>query len=260
MWGCCCTEEGDIEAEVIKKDNVWNMAMNEDSSGPRIVEASNGKHQDHFPTAPKSAVLTHGKLLQDEDVFKAVLERAGGSGPLGLYLDLSDSMTLYICRVNPGVSLPAHIYNSGVTPDRQLRDGDYILEVNGAFGKARDLADNIKSGGKRLELLIRRPKLFTHVLSKDGQSLGLDLQFAKQGWVLSICKILDGAVKNSGVDIQPGDRIVKVNGKEGKSDELLAALTSSDAPEVTISRCREVTEAYAQGFVPEGTSPDAGLS
>mmetsp|Transcript_56580 Transcript_56580/g.183968 ORF Transcript_56580/g.183968 Transcript_56580/m.183968 type:complete len:265 (-) Transcript_56580:191-985(-) len=261
MFACCCTEEGDTYAEIIKKENVWSAATAEDSPSAYIVEAVPIKKEVPPPAAPTTAKPpeTVPELPQDEDggIFTAVLERTAGTEPLGLYLDLSDSLTLYICRVNPGTTLPAHLYNIMAPDARRLRDGDYILEVNGVAGKAKDLAEAIKSGGRRLELKVRRPTLTNHTVTKGGQSLGLDLQFAKQGWVLSICKVLDGAVKSSGADIRAGDRIIRVNGREGKSDELLSMMTGSGSPEIMLSRCPEVVAAYARGFVPDGTPTDA---
>lgn len=254
MFSCCCTEE--TTTETIQRDSVWASATYEGSPSVTIPEASlPAAPPVHAPVVVKAPEAAYETGVDNDSLFTAILERPQGNEPLGLCLDLSDSMTLYIGRVSDSTTLPAYTYNVQVPPEKRLKEGDYILEVNGKKGRAKDLADAIRIGGKRLELKVRRPTHMQHKVKKHGQSLGLDLQFAKQGGVLSICKVLDGAVKTAGVDIAAGDRIIRVNGREAKTDELLSMMSESVEPDLTVSRCPEVFVAYAKGFCPEVAPP-----
>lgn len=184
----------------------------------------------------------------EETAFEADIDRA--SGALGLYLDLSDGLSLYVCRVAEDSLTPTQRYNRAVPPERRLMAGDYILEVNGVSGSAAKLVQQIKMSS-RLKIKVYRAVTLRHLVRKQGQNMGLDLQFAKKSSVLCISQILDGAVKSSGMDIQHGDRIVRVNGKEGTSEQLLEELKISNNPDVTVSRCAPVLQAYDKGFRPE---------
>lgn len=200
------------------------------------------------PDASPKASPEAKQIAEDAFSFEAVIDRS--SGALGLYLDLSDGLSLYICRVNEEKGSPAQAYNDGAHPDRKVKRGDYILVVNGVSGSASELARVVKEGG-RLTLKIQRPVVATHKVNKNGQAMGLDLQFARNSTVLCVSKVLDGAVKSSGFDIRHGDRIICVNSKEGNCEQLLEEMKISDTPEIIVSRCVEVSKAYEKGFRPD---------
>mmetsp|Transcript_69162 Transcript_69162/g.225380 ORF Transcript_69162/g.225380 Transcript_69162/m.225380 type:complete len:202 (+) Transcript_69162:95-700(+) len=184
-------------------------------------------------------------LQKDSGTFEVKLEAPQARDSLGLHLELSDGMTAYVSRVSLDHSMPAGAYNLHAPEGNKLEVGLYILEINGVSGDAQQMKDVIRSGVGMI-MRCRHPQLSVVKVKKYAhQSMGLDLQFTAQGRVLTICKIFDGAVQESGVDVKPGDRIIQIDGREGTANELLARIAQARHVELTISRCPEVTNAFA---------------
>lgn len=127
-------------------------------------------------------------------------------------------------------------YNDTAPADRQIRVGDYIVQVNSDCASAVSMSDALQAS-ERLQVMLVRAYIFTKRVRKDGQPLGLDLKYAVEGSSLLINDIReDGAVKRSCPDIHVGDRIVAVNGAGGGASDLMTAIRASDAPQLWLSR------------------------
>merc|ERR1719210_2858780 len=89
-----------------------------------------------------------------------------------------------------------------------------------------------------VELEVARATYFESRIQRDGQSMGLDLNYSHKSNSLIILSVGEGAVKCSAPEIMVGDRIVAVDGIEGEPEVLLRAIrVSSEVVVLTISRC-----------------------
>lgn len=186
-----------------------------------------------------------------DTLFEAVLERGSAQQGLGLRLQTSDGITLCIEAVVGSLSSPALIHNAQAEPKRRLLPGVAIIDVNGVGG--RDVLKKVEEikANPRLHLRCRRPTVVRPSIPKRGERVGLVLQCNPGGRMMTVGSVLDGAVKSSAADVRPGDHIVQVCGQDGTSEELTKLMHSADPVEFTIYRFPEVTEAYAQGFLPQ---------
>lgn len=245
MFCCCISDEETVAINVTPAMTSSEYSPQPDKAPRAVTEQREEPAKEAEGEAEKKV---EEEPAQEPSTFTVEIDK--GSGALGLYLDLSDGMSLYVCRVNTDKSSPAQVYNARAAPGETLKAGDYILSVNEASGSSAALARAVKEGGK-LTMKIRRPIIATHKVKKTDTTMGLDLQFARQSTVLCISKVIDGAVMRSGRDIQHGDRIVRVNGKEGDCEQLISEMKASAEPEILTSRCLEVFEAYEKGFRPD---------
>merc|ERR1712039_519094 len=155
----------------------------------------------------------------------------------------AEGKSLRICRIYQNGRIPE--YNAGVSPDRQVQVGDFIVGINtiSSDAVAQDLVKELKDGGE-MRLAIRRPCEFTITgLDKKGGGLGLDLSFHPRGTCAKIRSIfLEGAVPvyNKTVQaekqVQVNDCIVSVNGKGGSAKEMVETLGASPIVDFVISR------------------------
>mmetsp|Transcript_42472 Transcript_42472/g.122826 ORF Transcript_42472/g.122826 Transcript_42472/m.122826 type:complete len:108 (+) Transcript_42472:97-420(+) len=91
------------------------------------------------------------------------------------------------------------------------------------------------ASGLRVELKLRRPKVFPICIAKEGKSLGLTLNYITDGVTMSVKGIKDGAAKDCRADLQAGDRILSVNDQIGV-EKMLAELRDSASPKLVVSR------------------------
>lgn len=128
-------------------------------------------------------------------------------------------------------------YNEAAPAVHRIRAGDYIVGIMGSEARHLPSVTRIMESAA-FELTIQRPRVSTIVMEARGSALGISLQFHPGGTSLAVTHVDDrGSAKACGVDILPGDRIVAVNGVRGASAELLAEVKTSQALELTLSRC-----------------------
>mmetsp|Transcript_88666 Transcript_88666/g.248099 ORF Transcript_88666/g.248099 Transcript_88666/m.248099 type:complete len:216 (+) Transcript_88666:3-650(+) len=190
---------------------------------------------DEYASAEKAAAMD--KFIAEHGhgaTFAAVLSLDGPGRRLGMIVEQVADEALYIASVDDDDATVVGRYNARAPPDRDLRAGDYIASADGMTG---DAAFARLAGQSQVELVIRRPALFTVTVRKNGLPLGFVLQCDKLGSSLYVLDVEDGgAVKAADVDLEPGDRIVSVNGRAGSPVVLNDALESSDVLAMMISR------------------------
>eukprot|EP00405_Crypthecodinium_cohnii_P049833 CAMPEP_0206591498 /NCGR_PEP_ID=MMETSP0325_2-20121206/40300_1 /ASSEMBLY_ACC=CAM_ASM_000347 /TAXON_ID=2866 /ORGANISM="Crypthecodinium cohnii, Strain Seligo" /LENGTH=237 /DNA_ID=CAMNT_0054100751 /DNA_START=846 /DNA_END=1555 /DNA_ORIENTATION=+ len=236
MFACCCSEDKQ-EVDIIYAGTLPEVSTSSETYiGSEKFEKA---FKDVAATSPEPQLTKYNsKTVPDENpTFLVYLEEPESPEKLGLHLDLSDGETAYILHVSQNSDQPAAKWNATVQEEHQkLAPGVYIISINNKFGGS-NLTDLVQSG-KKMSMLCRRPSLRRVKVSRAGNTnLGLDLQFAKRGRVLTVTRILEGAVKESGAEILPGDRILEVDGVQGISEDLLKTLSESLNPTLVLSRC-----------------------
>lgn len=170
-------------------------------------------------------------------VFAATLRRAAPATPVGLNVDLSCGRVLHVANMKEGGPNPVAAYNAGVGEDRKVRAGDYIKAVNGVRQSAGAMAEALKANTV-LVLEVQRPDVFIRkVTRRRHERMGLDLNYSERGSSLVITEVGSGALKRCAPDIQPGDRVVAVNGLTGTALNLLETIQRLDTMDLSISRC-----------------------
>lgn len=164
--------------------------------------------------------------------FEVNLEKERKRSALGWKLDVLDEDHLHICSISEGRT-PAHTYNRGVPEALRVRQGDYVIGVNGVWG-SRDMMKALMSS-QSLRIEVARPELFTRNLVKKGP-LNIEIKSISEGASLYIAGLSGSAVEAHCADVQVGDRIVNVNGAEGVPSCLLAELSSDGQKVITFSR------------------------
>lgn len=222
MFACCCSaEEGDV---VVVPDNVLTE---EESAAVKWAKSE--------PQRP-SGIVT------------AVLSRPTLESPWGIKADFADEHYVHICEVR-SASGPAavHDYNASAPESMQLLAGDYIVSVNGVSastmgndpGTPSFVAEAFREEMTKLEVTLEvvRPYTFDVQLDRQGEPMGLDLNFTHKGASLVIMKVCPGSVQRRAPEIRAGDRIVAVGGQAGSPEQLLDLLRlASDPLTLTMSR------------------------
>lgn len=195
----------------------------------------------HLAPPPPPAIIEPpgDRMPQDADVlipekFTIDIVKTSVEQALGWQVDIVDPRHLFLCRLSPGNS-PLRTYNSTAPIEKQLREGDYIIDVNGCHTNVNDMMQQTRQS-QDIKLVVQRPKLFTKRVHKNGGSLGLALTHARGCPSLCIEHIKEGALKTHAPDVLAGDRIVAVDGKKGDSDQLMTALMKSENPDIQFSR------------------------
>mmetsp|Transcript_35026 Transcript_35026/g.69559 ORF Transcript_35026/g.69559 Transcript_35026/m.69559 type:complete len:212 (-) Transcript_35026:113-748(-) len=164
--------------------------------------------------------------------FMATLTRDRGNDAWGMIVDIHSGRT-YITALMPGGK--AEAYNAGTAEDRRICANDCIASVNGvseASAISRTIAKELA-----ITMVIKRPKTRDVTVPKGGRPMGMVINHTADGNVLFIKSIAeDSIVKSAGIDLKVGDRIFRVNGREGKAPELLDEIKTSDEPILLVSR------------------------
>lgn len=153
---------------------------------------------------------------------------------LGLEVD-PHGTSLYVTGVKAGSVV--HTYNKGVSSDFGVTEGCFIVGVNGVTGKPVDLDKALKNSAKvtKAELVVCPPQCFhlaIHV--RDKGSLGIVCPKRPLGRSILITNITSGGALDKWSAECPeqavvvGDRIVSVNGKDGKAADLLKMLSGAN--------------------------------
>jgi len=177
-----------------------------------------------------------GMCPDDPTAFSVSIER-DPTQPLGARVDALDEATVQVLELSAGP-----LEASG------LRAGDFIVQVNGVRGDSERLVEELAASG-RLELSVRRPRGFGVAVRKRDPEEPFGLDFAAHGpdsRCLVVTKVGEGPVKEWGEanpkqEVRPRDRVVAVDGEEGRAEDLVERLRDAQELHMTIVRPCEVT-------------------
>lgn len=193
------------------------------------------------------------------EVFNIVLPDRMAGEELGLYLNIAAGHSLLVEGVNEDEGLVNRFNISN--PDKRVKVGDRITDVNDINGNALLLLDEIRSQ-KRLAIKVVREfsEGFSVVIPhrEAGEELGLYLDL-EDGKSLLIEGMNEGLldrwnISNPEQRVKVGDRIMDINGINGNASLMLDELTSKKSLVIQIARPAS-GGAPAAGLV----AKDAGL-
>lgn len=192
---------------------------------------------------------------------------------LGVDFDCQDGSTLYVTAVKAGL---IQSYNARAEPALRVDAGDFIMKVNGAEGECNKLINNVKKDShlelvvrRPMELVVAlgtaskadpdvcrdpRPTPRKHERNScmvvcgqdndDDRVQGLGIQLKEPSGTcnfLVITKVVAGLAEdwntsNPDQAVRGGDRIVAVNGKRGRAEELMKKIKAAERFQMTIVR------------------------
>jgi len=169
--------------------------------------------------------------------FWIAIDKDAGA-PLGLAVDFEDPGLPRVVAVHPGTTVEE--YNKRAKADEHVQVGDFMIEVNGVSGSTPQMLRRV-SEDSHLRCLFRRPLMFQVTITRIDDSFGLDITYHHSGTSLIIQKVEGGSlavwnIKNPDTEVMAGDYIVKINGTEGKADDLLRTLQESKCVDLLILR------------------------
>eukprot|EP00435_Cladocopium_sp_Y103_P066544 s28_g28.t2 len=108
------------------------------------------------------------------------------------------------------------------------RNGDSIVEVNGARGSSQGLLEHLKVDTE-LTVTLKRPVTFNISIARAYAPLGLQVEHAPNGTSLLVKTVNPGLIKDwnlshRGMGIKRRDRVITVNGCQGNPAELMAKM------------------------------------
>eukprot|EP00931_Biecheleriopsis_adriatica_P061653 TRINITY_DN37080_c0_g1_i1.p1 TRINITY_DN37080_c0_g1~~TRINITY_DN37080_c0_g1_i1.p1 ORF type:complete len:234 (+),score=70.82 TRINITY_DN37080_c0_g1_i1:56-757(+) len=229
MFGCCASSDPQDEL----KDPVEAAAAleNQDPLAELPAAVSTKSEPAQEDEAPKEAVAAPAEPVAADESFQVMLDK-GSHSTLGLDLDLPDAKPhlIIIKTIKDGSIL---LEWNAQNPDKEVRKGDCIVEVNGTKGSASNMMQAAKDSST-LTLTLRRPKVSMVNLKKSEKPMGISLNYDDKLMGLLVVKVTDGSVKDSGADIKENDIIIAVNGKEQLPSEMLASMQQSESMELTV--------------------------
>lgn len=225
--------EGDVGVDVKQYDS--KSKAHADGAMDILGRMTPKAAQDH----PPSPSALPPKPVKAGDGFEATVTMTKGVHP-GIGMDLSEGPYLRVCKVEEVGPVPT--YNTQAHEAEHIRVGDFIVEVAGASGDARQLMLALHTDGP-VKLSVRRPVYFTVKVDKQGGSLGLDLSYQARSTSAVIKQVFPtGAVAKwnasaaADVQIKPDDFIISVNGTSGTSRQLVQAINESQIVELHMAR------------------------
>eukprot|EP00405_Crypthecodinium_cohnii_P043579 CAMPEP_0206572534 /NCGR_PEP_ID=MMETSP0325_2-20121206/28311_1 /ASSEMBLY_ACC=CAM_ASM_000347 /TAXON_ID=2866 /ORGANISM="Crypthecodinium cohnii, Strain Seligo" /LENGTH=237 /DNA_ID=CAMNT_0054076773 /DNA_START=40 /DNA_END=749 /DNA_ORIENTATION=+ len=234
MFTCCCSDENANDEAVFVKALATDAVVLPELATPNTeapVAAKGFTSGLKKEAEPEKNVTKAGSPL----AFKATLKKAGVEAALGWSLDVLDPRHLVVCRIITGQKTPLEEYNNTAPEAEQIREGDYIIGVNGMFEKSDKMSEVLRSSDT-FDLTLCRPEHFEAKVTKNGSSLGLDLKYGPGGSSLLLEGIRDGALKTCAPQVKVGDRIVGVNGVTGTPYVLMQAIQDSPVLNLKFAR------------------------
>lgn len=211
------------------------------SSVDRIGKQSAFGSNDDLQHGISSRSLQHGRSSRS-DLQHGILSRSvaadqieinvgkwDGSKSLGMNLHVSEDGLLIIRSVTGGLM---QAYNATAEEKNlQVMASDAIVAINGRFGEAADLLayfrghDSTKAAAAEgLRLCIQRPRMHSIEIHKAHAPVGLSVDHEPIG--LRVSSVKAGMFSNwnvglKGSQLKRNDRIVRVNGRQCQSQEML---------------------------------------
>eukprot|EP00930_Biecheleria_cincta_P083985 TRINITY_DN73485_c0_g1_i1.p1 TRINITY_DN73485_c0_g1~~TRINITY_DN73485_c0_g1_i1.p1 ORF type:complete len:367 (+),score=69.14 TRINITY_DN73485_c0_g1_i1:48-1103(+) len=162
------------------------------------------------------------------DQIEVVLGKWDRSKSLGMALHVSEDGFLIIRSVTNGLM---QTYNASADEDLQVMPNDAIVAVDGRGGEAAELLAYFKARDAEtaaaegnLKLFIRRPRMYSIEIQRAHAPLGLSVDH--EPTALRVFSVKSGMFSNwnvslGGAQLKRNDRIVRVNGSQGQSQEML---------------------------------------
>lgn len=230
-------------SSALHEAEVGNSTGREGSqNGPSIKR---GQDSAGGPTANEQHACEEPAPGDEKEVeFEIAIERGEGQ-QLGVDVVHQD-WTLVIGRVNAGL---VAVWNRA-HPDRCVRPGDLIVDVNGVRGTSERLTDTIRREVS-LRVRIRRLLEFSVLVRKAGR-LGIDVASHERS--LRVLNIGAGPFHQwnarVGMDrqIRVGDHVVEANSRRGTAAELLTTIRGSEEfVEIVLRRSGSSCEQRSSG-------------
>lgn len=226
MFCCCAVDEaGGLKIHSL----IGNEELEVLHEEPCAYETYQAQGEQRRPSKTQARADRGGQRDQG-GAFALVAERPETTTSWGLKLDPSGSRNMYVKSLDPGLT-PVQLANARAPVDERLREGDFIVSVNGLEDDLYLMMLELQSKTK-LEMQVRRPFEFDIDIDAAAGSLGCGISYdVNTGASLVIESISDGAVSawnkaHFPFTVQVNDRIIGVNGKRGTSTDLLDLIRS----------------------------------
>ncbi|CAK9094146.1 unnamed protein product [Durusdinium trenchii] len=127
---------------------------------------------------------------------------------------------------------------NNANPDKAVRPGDCISQVNGEAVSGAQAADKLAQSAGKVELLLERPQEL-RIPIQVGEVLGIKVSELLEGFGVEVTEVKqDGQIpsfnKDKQLAVRPSDRIVAVNGKQASSSELFEMVAASSCQELLV--------------------------
>ncbi|CAK9094147.1 unnamed protein product [Durusdinium trenchii] len=191
-----------------------------------------------------SAVEVQGKAAPPEQPVAAKPEATARSAsftcsvdkngqPLGIRVEYVRDKCI-VLAVTSGL-IPAW---NNANPDKAVRPGDCISQVNGEAVSGAQAADKLAQSAGKVELLLERPQEL-RIPIQVGEVLGIKVSELLEGFGVEVTEVKqDGQIpsfnKDKQLAVRPSDRIVAVNGKQASSSELFEMVAASSCQELLV--------------------------
>jgi len=160
--------------------------------------------------------------------------------PLGMDMDTQDGSVVFVNDVKEGI---VQSYNDGANATERLQPGYFIVQANSVAGKAAEMV-NVITEKAHLRLTVRRSLRMCVPICKKAKKRSIGLDFLKTSSAVAclvITSVKDGLVQdwnftNPEKSVLAGDRIIAVNGKEGRASDLIKKLRELNKFVITIVR------------------------
>mmetsp|Transcript_129309 Transcript_129309/g.335319 ORF Transcript_129309/g.335319 Transcript_129309/m.335319 type:complete len:247 (-) Transcript_129309:111-851(-) len=242
MFSCCqsCQDGQDPNKNMVDDESlaVYPTILAEQalSTKKEIEVYQDSRAEETTELAASESTDVHAEGGEVLNTFTAILVKESVDEDLGWDLDLLAESRAWVSNVSHYQDTPLQRYNASVPPEKQLREGDYIKQVNQKAGSVEAMMSALKQD-LRLEIVVQRPHVYTKTIVKGGQSMGLALVFGPGSASIIIETVKDGVVKQLCPEVRSGDRITKVNGQTGSADSFLQAMKYSESMDIEFSRC-----------------------
>jgi len=159
--------------------------------------------------------------------FQACVTRDSTDKLWGLDINYQDTKTLYVLDVMPGAFQD---YNNVSPTEKQIRQSDFIVSVNGITGDGWKLKNEMAKNTK-LDIVIHRPQERILVVEKGAQTKhGMAFATPRLTSGLVVLQISDGFIKDynkavhESMQLKVGDRIVSAEYAQGTAADLIKRL------------------------------------
>jgi len=157
-------DDGDILAPKVVVDG---LEFAQGNSQPTCSQTpaldTNMGVQEDFRRNPPSEVT---ESLATE-TFMVKLDMSDPSEKMGIVVDFSNDYSMIVKSINPGLIQRWNLQN----PDREVREKDHIVEVNGTRGNAEQLVDACR---KQAQLQLMVDRFSTSMVTSNGMTLPVE--------------------------------------------------------------------------------------
>lgn len=176
----------------------------------------------------------------DGTQFKVVLNKGDDAfRKVGIDIAPVDDVGVLVHSVEDSDNL-VQAWNQA-NPDREIRRGDMILEVNGVR-ENRPKIIHLLQCESNLVMTVRRTKMFcAHINKTESDQLGFDVILVSGCRSLLVCEVSEGLIMewnrtHQGVEVRTGDFVIEVNDCRYDGDSMLDALRTQNPLDIVFYR------------------------